>query len=736
MYQTYAQPSKTKLSIALGLFIATGSVIAQEKDVETEDYAEMEEVVITAQKREQAIQEIPISIASFDAEDLENKVIEQVESLSTSVPNLVIGGEHSFGGETSGKAYIRGLPGVGIYIDDVYQDSGIGLLTRDLVEVERVNVLRGPQGTLFGKETTGGAIQIYTKKPGDSFKGVVKYGIGTGNLSDFNFAVDLPISDSLRTRISGSSVDRDGYIENVAGDPDGGDINTQSINFDVVWEPNDTFSARFKYGENDFTQDSMARILIDQSHLDDFESEVSGYADTYWQDSDETSLNINWDINENISIKSITGYNEQSTNYWIDYDGRQDVVYESSSRDYEETISQELQVLGDYENLFWVAGVYYQESDYKSVNHTKAFWAPPSGYIEGGLGGDNIETEAVFADITYNITEKLALSFGARYSDETATNIDYQPITGVNDSFIEPVDFSSLSTNTILADQGVTGETVAEYSNTSVKLSATYQYSNDIMLYATYSEGFTAGGAESITTDWDNDPNTAETTRVLDYDPEQVASYETGIRSEWLDGRLTVNASLFFINYDDIQLRENLLRDDGTFVLGRQTTNNAATAEVQGIELDVTYHVTDSLSAQFSYGLTDSKYKDVGNATELKVNSEFQKAPENSYNISMSHYSDIFNSGSINTNITYGWKDEQRMAQADGAAFNQDSFGLLSGRISFTPNSGKWSLAAYGSNLTDELYYLSVHNSAGLGGLTAAAGKGREFGLEIKMEFE
>ncbi len=203
-------------------------------------WAQLEEVVVTAERRETTLQRTPISIQAFSSEDLQLGGIQQGQDLGIMTPNVVLNPSGG-GGAGGGNFYIRGLPGVGVYIDGVWQGSG-GLLQSDFVEMERVEVLRGPQGTLFGRNTNGGAINMVTRKPADKFGARMKFGIGDFDRRDMTLAVDLPFSDKVKTKWMAASLKNDGFLKSLTTQRSLGDQNDTLLRGDILWEPTDKLS--------------------------------------------------------------------------------------------------------------------------------------------------------------------------------------------------------------------------------------------------------------------------------------------------------------------------------------------------------------------------------------------------------------------------------------------------------------------------------------------------------------
>lgn len=757
----------------------------------------LEEIVVTAQKREQSLQEVPISIAAFSEEQMELRGIQEMEDLNTAVPNLSIGA-NSFAGEAQAQVFMRGLPGVGIYIDGVWQAAGYGMVTRNVVDIERVEVLRGPQGTLFGKNTSGGAIQFVTKKPGEELGGEVSIGVGTDSEANFSGSVDIPVSDSFRTRFSAAKITRDGFVTNVAGSgPDLGDIDNEVFRLDTIWEPLDSLEIRASYTMNDFEQNGTARVLsqiirdeddnivgtvfgglvdydldTDQPWELNEENYVSGYSggnlgqfdttafgveDSWTQDSDEAALNITYDINDALTIKSITAWRENETGYITDYDATELGGFEDYSRRIDEQVTQELQLIGSGDNLNWVLGYYWWDEEQTGGSDSQFFGEMGGSVSRGNVVYESTQGAAYFADFTYQLSDQWAISLGARYSEEDAQSTSATPITTTaagtladavtqSTSYFLDYDVDSFNANMLELTE----------DSTIVKANVSYQVTDDVMLYMAYSEGFNAGGLESISYGGATAGLAAANGIDLNdyfpiessYEPEEVGNIEFGIRSDWLDGALRFNGTVFLTDYTNIQtnstvpIAEELLPlappdDNQTDWPGVNQVLNVAEGEVKGIEIESFWAFAEGWTLNANFGWIDAEYTSIGEAADplqYPPGTPFRNTPEFSYSLGLLNRLDL-SAGMLTTSVNYGWQDEVWLEESADRSFRQDSYGLLNARIVWDPADGDWRVSLYADNITDEQYHISALASSTIGGTLGALGRGSTFGAEFEYFF-
>lgn len=374
--------------------------------------AGIEEVLVTARRREESLQDVPIAISAFGGENLEQRGIERVENMNAVAPNLsVMGGVNT--GESQASFRVRGMPGVAVYVDGVNQPTTDGLLTMSVVEVDRIEVLRGPQGTLFGNASLGGAVHYVTRAPGEAFGGRVRGNIGSFNRRDIQAAVDLPLSDTFKTKFTAASQSRDGFVQSRLVDIAYGDINDELFRADFLWEPLDSVSVRYNYEVSNTKRNGPGRVTEEleptgivtigglpvntypqgqiyanigvpynpENQVSGFPGGVVGLHETNvaWVapglliDQDRHTLDINWDINDTFRVRSISGYKELERYTQTDLDGTSQTTVldvETGARLY--SFGQELQILGSHERVDWVLGGYFEQQYNRTRTNTRA----------------------------------------------------------------------------------------------------------------------------------------------------------------------------------------------------------------------------------------------------------------------------------------------------------------------------------------------------------------------------
>jgi iron complex outermembrane receptor protein len=373
----------------------------------------LEEIVVTATRREQNLQEVPISIVAITGEGLETRGIDNLEEVSQGIPNVLVTGG---GGGTGGTNFrMRGIPGVGTYIDGVWQVGSAGALTNEFVEIDRVEVLRGPQGTMFGRDSTGGAIRIWTKRPAEEFGGNISATAGSNDRFDVKASLDLPLSESVRTKWTAASLSRDGYIRSLTTGEDGGNIDQETFRGDIVWDATENLDFRFNYqtDKQEFTeprvQDAMFRTYDDPAPtwvksiiglpevytlvgtdyrgnpvepFFDPVNQVAGYPggkvgleenrsgttlpNVY--ETEQISIETNWALTDNLSLQFVTASTSQDADSVVDWDNSQYDLVLDMNRSQLDVFSQEMQLTGGRDRFEWLAGAYYWDQEILTRN--------------------------------------------------------------------------------------------------------------------------------------------------------------------------------------------------------------------------------------------------------------------------------------------------------------------------------------------------------------------------------
>lgn len=605
--------------------------------------AQLEEVMVTAQKRVQSVQDIPISITAVSGEALKNNVITGIFDLPAIVPALEV---RAVDPPSQGTSFsIRGLgtsvfnmgfePTVATFIDGVYR-SRSGLVSgSDLVDMARIEVLKGPQGTLFGKNSTGGVVSFYTNSPVmDETSGEVTLSYEEYDTARATGVINFPlIQGKAAARIVASIANGDGWVDNEATGNDIHDRDRWNIRGSFLFQPTDDLSIKViaDYAELDEAccnplrktndprsgevnrplAESIGSTIIDPADLDDLDVALN-IDPTLEAEDVGVSAEINWNLGE-VTLTSITAWRDYEDEGMKDNDFTGvDVLRSNQSLPEVKLFSQELRLAGTVENIFqgldWTLGAYYAEEDIEVVNDF--IWGQ-QGVITsnakayGALFKQSGETMAIFAHGIFDLTERLALTVGLRYtSDEKdGTLRNDHPLAAVPfPPFAIPAVFPLPVVHDYDAD--------TDDSETTGTLSLQYNLTDDIMTYASYSTGFKSGGI-SMTRDAAGALFGFTRTGPIGpfpavdptFDKETADNIEAGIKSTLLDGSMRLNAAVWLTQFDDLQVQ--VLNPEGSFGV-----TNVAGAESLGIEVDGDYSVNDYLTINAAVVWVDASYDD------------------------------------------------------------------------------------------------------------------------------
>lgn len=766
------------------------------------DSSTLEEIVVTATRREVNLQEVPISIMALNTEALQMQGIETIERLQGAIPNLsVIGGTN---GPTSEVGFsIRGIPRVGFYIDGIWQPYSSGLLDYNLEDVERIEVLRGPQGTLYGRDSTGGSIRVVTSRPGEEFGGRASITLGSYDRRDAIMRVDVPLADTVRTRFSASQLQRDGYVRSITINEHQGQIDMTNVAGDLVWEPTDRFQLRAKYSENEShpTDARIARWHVPQGaqavgfeqgatdlytlagHPYNSHTVVAGYPGGLvgeWEnaiqafepstiETQQGTVEITFNLSDTMTLTSWTGSIKEEQYNLLDWDLSPYETVETYQNNKADLFSQEIQLSGSRGRIEWVSGLYYWNQS--GVAHSP-FWgfeefedgrydrnvalqtpecqAPTTltpcnvafdVYIGIGNSLQLIRREedgyAAFGQVDIALNDKLDLTLGARYHDQDKLAENLAPIPGVTSPV--PDRAGPFTSGDPWAGTPLTTD-IVNFDAFTTRVALSRQFTDDVMGYVSYSEGFNAGGADPV--------SAADGRRLVTYDPEEIKTYEIGLRSDLAGGRLRFNASLFHTDWEDIQIRSNFVDPSIGVYAVTIITQNVAGADADGFETELVWLATDNLELNLNLGLLDTAYTSflLGEDTPVGPGDDFAQAPEETYSVGLQHTAPLGNGGTWTSRVDYSYVSGfQRYAdplyhpQNLGFDFEYDAgdYGLWNARFVYAPpNDARWEVALFGTNLTDE----RVVNGGFYGSIWeldwSTVDRPREVGVALQMTFE
>ncbi|HET6524333.1 TonB-dependent receptor [Sphingopyxis sp.] len=719
---------QVRLLLSTLAITAVQPALAQTAETATDDSQGLGEIVVTAQKRAESLQDTPISIAAFTAEELETKAITGLTDLRANVPNLQLTPHPNSAATT--QIFMRGVGlsddqitqdgGVAVYMDGVYVARSQGQAL-EVAELERVEVLRGPQGTLYGRNATGGAINFITKKPeleDFGFKGQVT--LGNYNNRRFKAAVNVPVGNTLAARFSYANIQQDGFVKNLGtGVKRWGDKDRQAMRADVLWQPSDAFSLRYGYDRSEI-EDTPIYVAFSPLHPLKAPRPKAGsplVRDLLPNDitSQGHSLIAEWNAADALTVRSITGYrklsNFQNQDYLSGVTGP-DPLQKNSSLTKQDQWSQELQLVGDLfdRQLEYVAGVYYFSEDGSNFSNS---YSPPRLTRSFTTATIANESWAVFGQATYSpewLDRRLHLTVGARHSwDEREATLRRE--TQVNAGPIAPV-------------PGF-GDGSRKFTDFSPSFVIAYDVADDVNIYAKAVKGYKSGGynirASSI-------PRFNE-----GFGSETLWSYELGLKSQWLDDRLRLNVAAFQSKYKDIQIN---VQSDPTNVRITDVLN-AGKATVKGVEVDLTLAPTRDLRFGIHYGYLDAQYDQIIDAAgdDISADYRFTNAPKNTLAFDANYTLPDLPVGTLSANVNYTMQSDKFTGSTiAGGKFITGDYGLLNARLTLAeiPGVDGVRVGLWGRNLTDTEYYIMQFN-IGLPG--ALFGEPRTYGVDLTVEF-
>jgi len=776
--------------------IAATPVLADPPAADRHDAApgyQIEEVIVTAQRREESLQETPISVTALSGDDLTKRMAGNLANIGDFVPNLnFTTGTQSSRTSFVSAVYIRGIgqsdfivttdPAVGIYVDGIYFGRTTGGVV-DLLDIERVEVLRGPQGTLFGKNAIGGAINIVSQKPDDRLGGVAELSYGRFDLVKFRGTLNVPLSDHLFGRVAVSARHSDGYgrrLDFATGKETAqlGKDDSLAARARLRWLPTEQLEANLAF---DYTQvrepqvpdhiqaiDPNAPLLglwnglvgfpAGQPYTPAFLTQdvYSSYA-TGPNRSDldlwGAALTLDWKLGAS-SLKSITGYRDMRSVFSNDGDGSPLRILGTDLVDLAQSqFSQELQLSGkNLDDRFdWLAGLYYFEESAREI--TSAYVMPgifqalealpvligPTGPIgpcpppaavaalptPGPLGCAG-NPNNIPLDLDFHGTNGIDVASYSIFGHGTFALTDRWRLTaGVRYTHEEKthnLDYLRVNSGYVIAPPGT--RTKNDWGAVTPKAGIEFRPSNTLMFYLSAARGFRSGG-------FNGRPFFRES--VLAFDPEYLWSYELGMKSEWLDRRLVANGAVFYNDYTDVQLTSNRATADGNVAV---FTENGGQARIAGFELELHARPLEPLDLMAGIGYVDAKFTRLNPGVTVTLDTVFPKTPKWDLTFSAQYGVPLAERGTLTLRADYAYRSRYFNDVANTAGLAQGAFGLVNARIALEDRSKDWELALYGTNLTDARYI-----TGGVGGLSAIGfdeaqyGRPREWGLALTYRF-
>lgn len=692
---------KNLLGVAVTVALTQGAV-----GQEIERTTVLEEVLVTAQKRAQSLQDVPISVNAFDGDALERARISDVRSIAAYTPGLSMDAFPS----SQPRPYIRGIgssdKGAGgdqsaaAFTDGVYL-SRPGFLSFDSFDLERIEVLKGPQGTLWGKNVVGGAIHFITNKPQEEFDARVSLTSGNEGTLNGSGMINVPLVENtvlLRAVVNKSS--HDGYADNVYLNKEQDDQDRLSGRVHLQIFPNENSDLLLTlYGSKD-DNNGPARHQYSPSitglSLDPDGSARKTTASNNGFDKKNifgANATLNWELGIG-NFTSILAYRNLDYSKSEDIDGNNlgdqvsggvaaiqqlDLVEEEET----DVWSIEARLAAPEESeIFWQVGFFYENDEIERVQEGTLFFpAVGRDVVETIITPNETDSIAVFGEVTYPLGENANITGGLRWSRDEKSFGATATQEGPGRVFVREV-YDRL-------------ETTDSWEEVTWRITGDMHFTDNVFGYATVSTGFKSGGFQ------DTPPN--PTAAVTPFEPEKVINYELGLKMDW--SRVRTNVSVFMMDLEDQQVRST--NQDGATI-----TANAGESEIKGFELELTVMPTDSLSLAANYTYLDATFTEYVDEGDDFSGNTISKSPENAYTLTANYSLEDFSGtgGALDLGVDYLWTDKVYGDNSNLQPEIVDGYGLLNARAVYAAGSGQWDVSIWGKNLTDEEYPVHLPN--------------------------
>jgi iron complex outermembrane receptor protein len=745
---------------------------------------ELEQITVTARRIEENLQQTPVSVTAFTAEDLRDKLITSTDQLDQVVPNLQFTNVTTLAGNNnSSNIFIRGVgqvdptatvdPGVGLYIDDVYIGQSVGG-TLDLRDIQNVQVLRGPQGTLFGMNAVGGAVLLTTVEPGEVFGGTVRVATGSDKLADLFAAFDVPLSATVRSRFTFGTRQQDGYVSRVQTGEDLGDTSVWTVTGKLVFTPNDRLDARVQFdytdadengnpfvfaaSNEDATFQKVASVdagcpgagfpappvpMIDDDRCaNDFQNK-GPYANNGTHPIESifqnwgVSLHIDYDLSESWGLTSVSAYRA------IDWEGIRDadntpltILHTDYDSDGNQ-LSQEVRLQYAREDLTGTIGLFYFEEESDDIVLVQLNDPAPGVQQDSDNAITENDSWAVFSQWTFDATDRLSLTLGGRYTEDTKGSI--------------PDQFNYVNPDAKYLPVQLYEDTFTDFSMTA---SAAYERSDTAMTYLSYAEAFKGGG-------WNSHFNTCQILEpcasmlglvpgtppylnaeaaaqafaqgIHSFGPEEAATWEVGVKVDLADRTLRLNGAVFTTDYDDLQF---------TYRSGvAPYLANAGKASIDGFELEMTWLPNEDWLVDAGVGYLDSSVDSLreiaGTGIGVAVGNRLPFTPEWQYNVGVGYSGVLGNGWTIAPRIDWSYRDDVFWDANNTPEIAVDSsYSIINAAVAAGPEEGPWRARLAVTNATDEEYSIGGNSSLTTGSGYAEIGYARPREFYVMFEYD
>lgn len=786
MSHSSAKCTRAALFTALASLVA-GPVTAQ---------SVLEEIIVTAQKRAEAVSDIPIAITAITSDQMNALGIITKQDIANFTPSMSYRETVSGGG--GNRIYLRGIgretnatgtePGVGIYNNGFYT-SEAGVLSGSVDRIERIEILRGPQGTLYGRNTTGGAVNVVTKQPGDEFEHIARVRAGNYNLLSIELTSSGPITDNVGYLLHYTKSDQDSFYDNVSG-PDPIGVNADYIEGQIEVDFSDNINWHMRYvtaryeneafkpakldgyrnepgapsklGEIALNPELFSLLAVGPGQSDPFKLSADVKGSAKLDDSDNYQSTLTIDL-EAMRIRLLNGYQSSSWYAQTDFDGVVSPASYFELTGQDETATQhEVQLISNGKGAIdWVVGLFYFDSKldqpYTIGDDNNPFLIDnisgavnPKGTVYRQVGQLDSTSKAIYGQLEWRATDRLALSAGLRYSEDEKEGHESQAI--FYDSFLDNCGESFLpeviaSGNPYSNPVGCSrfGALVSDLEDdhkeswdaVSWRLNASYELTEASMAYATVSNGYKPGGFRLG--GMQDDPQTDANESVVEN--EELIAYEIGYKGTIFE-TLSLNTAVFYYDYTDIQVQLSIL-DPSSGIVNFKLAN-ASRSKVYGFELESIWAATEKLTLLGNYSYLHSEFLDDFFVSDTKTNivrnvkgNELNRTPNHKFTLA-AYYVQPVGAGDIVFTANYSYVDEQYVTVFNDDIESIEIYQQVNARVSWQPTSEAYEVALFGRNLTDELSFANEYLVSGLADGARRSGRPinpRVYGVEVAVFF-
>ena len=733
----------------------------------SEPSAVLEEVVVTARKRNESIQDVPVSVTSI-AKELKSSSVRRLEDIQNFAPNVFI--RRSPGVASGASISIRGVgtldtdksldPAIGVMMDGMFLGTASGVLLQNF-DIERIEVLRGPQGILFGKNTTGGMINVIRGRVTMETGADISVTMDGNGREDVKAVVNLPIiADELGVKLFGAQIKSDGFVYNTTLKEDVGGDDIKTYGFTTLWEPSDVFNLKLHYEKFFDDSDQGAYVNLNQQGLRESypngdyilndggmpiqRDELAcrqGFCAYNSLDGPDRNSADGRNFSDNEYDTFIVTANVDLGDYLLTYIGTSRDMDEDNNQHFDGSAaktlsmefynlwhqkSHELRITSQFsDKVDFIAGIYKWDVDYEQRWDVRdlfpaifaEFGIDMTGAVSSNGQAQTTDSSAAFFSGDWHVTEQLTLSAGLRWTEEEKIfiggngGVTYYPENGDSIPVLkDPVNYRD------------------KWSNTSPMVGARFQVNEDVMLFGTYTEGFKSGGFFGRQANFDLDSS---------YQPEYIESFELGLKSTLMDGRMRFNPTVFLAKYKDKQ--ESILVPVSIIPPNVATVvRNASNLDMFGVELEMLYQVNEALFVRATYGYLNAEYDnylaDLTGDQIITDNSGLtpRNAPKNTWGLTANHTISVGN-GDLNSVVSLRYRDEAETIADNNALGHLGSITELSANVSYAWSDNRYRVTAFGRNITDQR-----ERKAGIiGGFTTRGwwNEGATYGVELSASF-